>query len=90
VCLLAHTGIRTIRLGLPDEPRGDLPNARCFGTSYFAKGAAAEVAGRIVEIRVIEDVEELGPDLNVLGFGDGNVFRHPEIGVDESRKTVAY
>lgn len=70
--------------GSPDKLRTDLPNARVAGTGDVAEVAVADVSGRVVKLRMIEDVEEFTSNLEVHCFIDGNHLRYAQIGVVES------
>jgi len=59
----------------PDEFRTDLPNARRTRTRNITEVRAANVPAGIVKLRVIEDVEEFTPNLEMHCFIDGNHLR---------------
>src|SRR6476661_2426472 len=69
---------------LPVELGADLPDTGSRGAAHQAESAAADVAARVVELRVVEDVEEFSANLESHGFGDSGSLRHPEIGIDDS------
>lgn len=69
----------------PDKFRTDLTDARIAGTRNVTEGAAANVSGRVVKLRVVEDVEEFTSNLEVHRFIEWNHLRHAQIGVVESR-----
>src|SRR5712692_3371013 len=70
---------------LPVELRADLPDARIVRAVDQTKSAAADVAARTVELRVIENVEELSSNLEGHRFGDSSSLRHAKICVEKSR-----
>jgi hypothetical protein len=55
---------------LPVQLRAHLPDARIASRGHRPERAAADVAGRIVELRVVEDIEELAPEFESYGFFD--------------------
>ena len=65
----------------PDELPADLPDAHGTGTGDVSKGVTGYVAARIIELRVVEDVEEFSPKLEGLGFRDREGLLYPKIGV---------
>ena len=66
------------------ELRADLADARIARAAHQTESAAADVAARIVELRVVEGVEKLSADLESHRFGDPCSLRHAEIGIDDS------
>jgi hypothetical protein len=69
----------------PDEFRTDLPNARRTRTRNITEVRAANVPAGIVKLRVIEDVEEFTPNLEMHCFIEWNHLRYAQIGIVESR-----
>src|SRR5450755_1353625 len=69
----------------PDELRTDLPNPRIARTRNVAEGGAANVPGGIAKLRMIEDVEEFTPNLEVHCFIEWNHLRYAQIGIVDSR-----
>ena len=59
----------------PDEFRTDLPNARIARTRDDTEVVTTDVPARIVKLRVVEDVEEFTPNLEMHCFIDGNHLR---------------
>src|SRR5579864_8236545 len=55
----------------------DLASARIAGIG--SKGGATQDGIRVAEVPVIEDVEELGPELQAKALGDGNFFEQGEV-----------
>src|SRR5215472_3615039 len=70
---------------LPDELRTELPNARITRVGDISEAAAADVPARIRELRVVENVEEFGANLERHGFSNGNDLGYSETGVVEAR-----
>lgn len=72
---------------LPDELRAELPDARVTGATDDSEDSRsiADVAVRILELWVVEDVEEFTPNLEGHPFFDGSPLHKPEIGIVESR-----
>jgi len=58
------------RFLLPDELRAQLPNAHGTGAGYVSEAATADITARVIELRVVEDVEEFTPNLERLRFRD--------------------
>lgn len=69
---------------LPDELSAHLPDAGVAGIRDISE-TAVYIAARIHKLRVIEDVEELTPNLERHGFPHGNDLRYSEIRVVEAR-----
>lgn len=69
----------------PDKFRAELADARIVGIRDISEAGAADVAGRIHELRVVENIEEFTANLDRLGLRDRNDFRYSEIGVVEAR-----
>jgi hypothetical protein len=65
----------------PDELPTELPDAHGTGTGDVSEAATADVAARIIELRMVEYVEEFAPNLERLGFRDPDGLLHPKIGV---------
>ena len=76
--------LKNLATASPDELRTDLPNARSTRTRNIAEGGAANVPGGIVKLRMIEDVEEFTPNLEVHCFIDWNHLRYTQIGIVDS------
>lgn len=68
----------------PDKFRTDLTDAGIAGTRNVTEICAANVSGRIVKLRVVEDVEEFTSNLEVHRFIEWNHLRHAQVGVVES------
>jgi len=60
----------------PDEFRTDLTDAWIAGTRDITEVGIADVPGRIVELRVVEDVEKFTPDLKTHCFIEGDHLRY--------------
>src|SRR5580693_3055045 len=75
---------REKRLNLEHKLQAYLTNARIARAGNHSEVAGGEVARWIVELRVIEDVEELRAELNERAFGNGCGFFHREIGVKDA------
>jgi len=73
--------LKNFATALPDEFRTDLPNARVARTRDVTKSFAANVAAGVGELRVIEDVEEFTPNLEVHSFIDWNHLGYAQIGI---------
>lgn len=71
----------------PDELRAELPDARIAGAVDDSEdsGSTADIPARILELRVVENVEEFSPNLEGHRFSDGGPLHKPEIGIVESR-----
>lgn len=69
----------------PDEFRADLANAWIAGTGYDTEVVVTDVSGRIVKLRMIEDVEKFTSNLEVHLFIDWNHLRYTQISVVDSR-----
>src|SRR6185295_15215222 len=72
------------RHALPVELRADLPDARIARAADQTEPAAADVAARIVELRVIENVEKFSANLERHRFADSGSLRHREVGINDS------
>src|SRR5437762_14051880 len=70
---------------LPVKLRADLPDARIVRAVDQTESAAADVAARIVELRVIENVEEFSSNLESHRFGDSSSLRHAKIRIEKPR-----
>ena len=70
---------------LPNELRTELSDARSSRIRDISEAAAANVPARIHELRVVEDVEEFGTNLERHGFLNGNYLRDSKVGVVEAR-----
>ena len=62
----------------PDEFRTDLPNARSIRTRNIAEVLAANAPAGVVKLRMIEDVEEFTPNLEVHSFISGIILVMPK------------
>ena len=56
-----------------------------MGIRDISEAGAADVAARIHELRVVENIEEFPAKLERHGFRDRNDLRYSEIGVVEAR-----
>jgi cell division ATPase FtsA len=54
-----------------------LPDAHGTGTGDVSEAVTANVAARVIELRVVEYVEELTPDLERLRFRDWDYLLDP-------------
>ena len=70
---------------LPDELRAELPDAWITRICDISEAAAADVAARIRELRVVENIEEFGANLERHGFLNRNDLRYSETRVVEAR-----
>lgn len=70
---------------LPNELRTELSDARSSRIGDISEAAAADVPTRIHELRMVENVEEFGANLERHGFSNGNDLRDSEIGIVEAR-----
>ena len=70
---------------LPVELRADLADTRIARATHQAETAAADVAARIAELSMVENVEELSAHLESHRFCDPGSLRHPEVGINDSR-----
>src|SRR5689334_4358131 len=68
----------------PVELGAELTDAGRAGIGDNAEVAAAEITVRIHELRVIEDVEELGSNLDAHRFGDSSNLLQPQIRVQKA------
>jgi len=57
---------------LPDKLPTELPDTRITRVRDISEVAAADVAARIHELRVVENVEEFGANLERHGFPNGS------------------
>ena len=71
--------------GLPNELRTKLPNTRRPRIRYISEVAAADVSARVCELRMVENVEEFGANLEIHRFLHGNDLGYSEVGVVEAR-----
>src|SRR5262249_1133454 len=55
------------------------------GDHAEGRRASDRLGVRLSEVRVVEDGEELGPELKANGFKNSRVFENREIGVGEAR-----
>src|ERR1044071_9823661 len=69
---------------LPVELRAQLPDARSSRATHQAEAAAADVAVRIVELRVVENVEELAAEFKSQRFRNANSLPHTEVRIDDA------
>jgi hypothetical protein len=74
-----------ITIVLPGELHTELTDSGRAGAGDDTKIIAAKITARIIELCVIEDVEELGAELDIHGFGNTSVFLQAEICVQNAR-----
>ncbi len=76
---------------LKNKLQTHLPNARSARTGYHAKRAAAVIAARIIELRVIEGIEKLGAEFKGGRFRKVSRLhqRHIPIGKTRAGKEAA-
>src|ERR1700726_1068609 len=67
------------------ELRADLADARIARAADQTEAAAGSVPVRPAKLSVVENVKELGSNLDNNRFGDRNPLLHAEIGIDDSR-----
>src|ERR1039457_5187777 len=72
------------RRTLPNKSRAHLPDARVVRAGYHPEQPAGEVAVRVAELGVVEDVEEFAQKVDCHGFGNRKSFGNTNIGVHES------
>jgi len=70
-----------LKVNLPDELPTDLSNPHGTGAGDVSKAVTGEVATRVIELRVVEDVEEFSPKLERFAFLDRDALLYPEISV---------
>jgi len=69
---------------LPVEFRANLPNARVARARHDSEAVVVNVPARILEFRMIEDVEELDANVERVVLVDCSPFQYAEIGVAEA------
>jgi hypothetical protein len=72
---------------LPEELRAQLADSGAkilSHTGYLAEITAIDIAVRVVEQGVIENIEELSPDFKRDGLGNPGSLGKPQIGVVQS------
>ena len=69
--------------GKLDLPRGTEIASREAGTRDVAEGPAGRGKNGIAKVGMVENIEELGPELESKSFRDLRVFGDREIGVEE-------
>ena len=70
---------------LPNELRTELSDARITGPGNISETRAADIPTRILELRVVEDVEEFSANLEIHRFLHRNDLGYSEVGVVEAR-----
>ncbi len=71
---------------LPVELCADLANARVARARDYPKSTAVvDVAARVIELRVVENVEEFDTNIKRNRFPDLRPLQEPKIGVVEAR-----
>jgi hypothetical protein len=69
---------------LPEQLRAKLADSRITRAGYYPEVAAAEIATRIVELRMVEDVEPLSANLKCDRFRDTRILHNPEIRIQDA------
>lgn|SRR6185503_5703038 len=67
-----------------DELGAELPDARISGRAHHTH-IAIEIAVRVIELRMVEDVEELSTDLECLAFGNLGCLHQTDVKVVDPR-----
>src|SRR5437588_12585711 len=77
---------RTPILGLPIELRTDLADARRLRIGYNSEApAVVDIASRIRELRMVEDVEKFDAQIKRHLLSNDGSLQYAEVGVVESR-----
>jgi hypothetical protein len=78
-------GASSLLLPLEKELQRKLHEARVFCLSDLTElRSVSNIAVRVIELRVVEDVEKLGAKFKVFGLAHRYVFQNREIGVADS------
>src|SRR5580698_7563526 len=78
------TQIRRLMLRLPVELGAELTDARIASLRHDAETRTGDVAARILELSVVEDVEELDADIKGIVLFDEGALQETEVGVVEA------
>src|SRR5580658_5876787 len=83
----ARTGVRASDsiLSLEKIFQRELHDARVTRRLQLSKCAVAYRVVRVVEIRVVEQVEEFAPELNLSEFMDGELLEQGEVHIHQAR-----
>src|SRR5271165_5916717 len=79
-----------IRMGLEHQPKSQLRNARGAGARHLAEGAGIEGRSYTAELRMVEQVEELGAELkrdSLLQLGLLNKGNVPVVDAGRAHQT---
>src|ERR1700689_5155043 len=69
---------------LPVELGADLSDARVASARHDTEARTRDVAARIVELGVVEDVEEFDPDVKGIVLFEDGALQETEVGVVEA------
>ncbi len=69
---------------LPKEFQAEVANARRSRRCDHSERLSAEIARRLIELRVIENIEELGPELQRRRFGNCRRLLEREVSIQKS------
>src|SRR5580698_8229528 len=78
------TQIRRLMLRLPVELGADLSDTRIASLRHDSETRTGDVAARVLELSVVEDVEELDADIKGIVLFDEGALQETEVGVVEA------
>ena len=82
----AQTVCRNTNCQSEQKLRGQLDDARRLGRGHAPKlTGCIDVCAGCIELRVVEEIEELKPHFNPGAFRDPRIFVEPEIPIIDSR-----